>query len=414
MSTAGRNNLMMALSSIRATKWRSLLTILGVVIGVASVVTVFGIGEGVKQQVAGQIDHFGNDLIVVLPGKQQSAASSSNPSRLLSGVDVLFGRDATGALSSQDATAVANIKQVAVSAPLGILPGTAKADGTTLNDPLIIATNSQLPDVIGQHLHYGSFFDNDSTNTAVIGSQMAHSLFGESVPLGQLFTLRSQTFMVRGIFSDFNSSPLSPTTGFDNAIFISSQAGNQLTNNALQFYTILARPITMAQQPAAIGAITSRIAVVHGGEHDFTVLNRNQAEDIGNGAVNLVTAFIMAVGIIALLVGGIGIMNIMLVSVTERMHEIGVRKAVGATNNQILGQFTLEAAVLSVTGGVLGVGIAIIVELLLRTYSSYKPVLLWRPVLIATGISLLIGIIFGVAPAIKAARKDPISALRHE
>ncbi|HSW74369.1 MAG TPA: ABC transporter permease [Candidatus Saccharimonadales bacterium] len=409
MSASSRGEFKMALSSVMSTKWRSMLTVLGVVIGVASVMTVMGLGQGIKQQIAGQIDHFGKNILMVRPGNQARYENGTQ----LTNTDVLFGRDAMGALTTQDAAAIASVGQVQKSAPLGIISSAAKVGNTTLSDPLVIATSSQLPSVIGQQVQYGNFFDDNSANTAVIGKQVAHDLFGESVPLGQLFTLRGQTFMVRGIFSDFNSSPMSPTAGFDNAIFIPYGAAQQLTNNGLQFYTILVQPKS-GSQASATQNITSHLLAAHGGEHDFTVFNHSQAEDMSKSTISLFTTFVSAVAAIALLVGGIGIMNIMLVSVTERMHEIGVRKAVGATNRQILTQFTLEAAVLSGVGGVIGVVLSIIAEALLRTYTTYHPVFMWQAMLLAVGISLAVGIVFGVAPAVKAARKDPITALRHE
>jgi putative ABC transport system permease protein len=130
--------------------------------------------------------------------------------------------------------------------------------------------------------------------------------------------------------------------------------------------------------------------------------------------VHLLSVWIWAVAAISLLIGGVGIMNIMLLSVTERMHEIGVRKAIGATGRQIMGQFVLEATVLSLVGGVIGVLVSLGCVGLLYTYTNLKPVVSWDAVGIATGVSLIIGIVFGTAPALKAARKDPIQALRHE
>lgn len=410
MSTSGRGNLLMALSSIKATKWRSLLTVLGVIIGVASVVTVTGIGEGLKRQVVGQIDHFGKDMLLIQPGNHQKQDLSH-----LTASDVLFGQHEVGALTPQDEEIVTSLKQISQSAPLGIVSGAAKADDTLVRDPLVIATSSQLPAVIDQPVRYGNFFSADANiYDAVIGSTMAHTLFNETAPLGRLFTLRGQAFMVRGVFAPFNSSPLSPTANFDNAVFISYQAANQLTNNGLQFYAILAKTGSQQNRAATQQMLTAQLTKTHGGEQDFTVMDRDQAENTSNQTVTLLSTFISAIAVIALLVGGIGIMNVMLVSVTERMHEIGVRKAVGATNSQILGQFTLEAVVLSTIGGLFGILIAISAQLLLRTYTTLQPVITLRPILLASVISIVVGVVFGIAPAAKAARKDPISALRHE
>lgn len=411
MSLSARGNLKMALASIRSTKWRSFLTVLGVIIGVGSVVTVMGIGQGVKRQISDQIDHFGQDLIVVRPGK---LAATTNPKRVTR-TDILLDRSQAALLTTDDAAAVSTADQVAASAPLGTVSSAATADGRTVADEFIIATSDQLPQVIGQSVRYGSFFGPDAAATdVVIGQKVAHELFDESVPLGRTFVMRGQSFMVRGIFAEFNSSPMSPTAGFDNAIFMPYQTASQLTHNGVQFYAILAKPTSSKSQKAAISSITNRLVDAHGGEKDFSVLNRGQAEAAATASISSLTAFITAVAVISLLVGGIGIMNVMLVSVTERMHEIGVRKAVGATNRQILAQFTLEAVVLSTTGGVIGVVLSVIVEMLLRTYTTYKPVILIQPMIAAIIIAVIVGVVFGVAPAFKAARKDPIEALRHE
>lgn len=410
--TTSRGDFKVALVSLRSNRWRSLLTMLGIVIGVVSVITVVGIGEGVKQQVLQEVNQFGKDLITVRPGHVNTTATFG----AVQNTDLLFGLNSTSGLNEQDLQVVQNSPNVALAAPLGIVPGNVVIDGQKDKNSLVLATDPQLPGALNQAVLYGSFFASyqSQDNVAVLGQNIAQQMFQEYVPLGRQFTFRGQTFIVGGIFSSFNSSPLSPTANFNNAIFIPYQDADQLTGGGQQFYTILAKPASTSQTNKAITSITNSLRRSHGGEQDFSVLSPNQQISTSSQVLNLLTDLITGVAAISLIVGGVGIMNIMLVSVTERMHEIGVRKAIGATSQQILKQFMLEATVLSVTGGVFGIVIALITDELLRVYSSLKPAISIWAVLISTVATILIGIVFGVAPAIKAARKDPIDALRHE
>ena len=179
-------------------------------------------------------------------------------------------------------------------------------------------------------------------------------------------------------------------------------------------YAILAKPDSPGDMKEAIKGITTGLLRTHGGEQDFSVLTPSQELTTSSQAINLLADLITAVAIISMILGGVGIMNVMLVSVTERIHEIGVRKAIGATNQQILDQFMLEALVLSVSGAFFGVIVAVITDWMLDVYSSLRPTLSVWAVVSSTLVSIVVGVIFGVAPAVKAARKDPIDALRRE
>jgi putative ABC transport system permease protein len=413
--TISHGNFKMAFTSVRKNKWRSLLTMLGIIIGIVSVVTIVSVGNGMKQQVTGQINQFGKNLVMIRPGQ----ATNSGAKQMLGNSDILFGRTALSGLTNQDYQTVRHTKGVKNVAPLGLVSGQVVSSEENVTLPtansLIIATTPDLPTALNQSIHYGSFFDDESElSSAVIGQQVAYDLFGQRAPLGKTFTLRGQSFTVRGVMSEFDAPPLSPTANFDHAIFISYKAANQITASTTQYYAILAKPNDTTNVKTAIHDITGNLKKSHGGEQDFSVLDEQQSVAAASGVIDLLTAFITAVAAISLFVGGIGIMNIMLVSVTERMHEIGVRKAVGATSHQIMLQFMLESIVLSATGGVLGVMVSILTSFLIHTYTSYKPAMSWTAVGVATLVSVAIGIIFGTIPAAKAARKNPIEALRHE
>jgi putative ABC transport system permease protein len=410
MATISRGNVKMTIQSVRSTKWRSMLTMLGVIIGIVSVVVTVGVGEGVKQEVAKQINQFGDDLITVRPGDAQQRNG-----KLVTNTDLLFGVNSLNGLNQKDLETIQKTNHVRLASPLGVIPGALQSDNRKLESSLVLATNADLPQALNRSVRYGDFFEpNEQGNFAVIGKGVASTLFDEPIPLGRSFTFRGQSFVVRGMFDEFKNTPLSPASDFNNAIFIPFDVAQKLTDNNAQMYTILAKPDKPENTEQAIKSVNASMLQSHGGQRDFSVLDQKQNLAASSDVLSLITTMIAAIAAISLLVGGVGIMNIMLATVTERMHEIGIRKAIGATNRQILNQFLLESAVLSLFGGVVGIIISVIGVMGLRLYTDLKPIISWQAIVIATFTSLAIGIIFGTIPAVKAARKDPIEALRHE
>ncbi len=397
--------------SVRGAKLRSFWTMLGVIIGVTSVITVVAIGEGVKQQIAGQIHHLGNNFITIRSAQLETGSTSSNSqSSLLSGLSV------SGPLTVNDIDTVATTKGVAESAPLTITSGTVKGQQGVYNDGFVIGTSDSLPSLLNQSLAFGNFFNslNDGQNVAVLGQNASNHLFNESVPLGRSFIFHGQPFLVIGIFNQFTDTPLSQQADFNNAIFIPNDLAESLTNNTAPTYEIVARPTAADQTTTIANRIRARLNSAHGGQSGFDILTGNQNIVANDSILDLLTRLIAGVAAISLLVGGIGIMNVMLVSVAERTHEIGIRKAVGATNFQILSQFMIESTLLSLTGGIIGIALSFAIDLGLRLTTNLEPSINWQIVTLATGVTLLIGILFGSVPAFKAARKHPIEALRSE
>jgi ABC-type antimicrobial peptide transport system permease subunit len=406
MATFRRGNLKLAISSLKSAKARSFLTMLGVVIGVTAVVCVVCIGAGVRQQIGAQINHFGKDLITVRPGGNQNLSQN-----LLAGSGLPTA--SSRLLSADDLKTVQHAKGVKYAVPLSVVSGSASGD-YTVNAPLVIATGQELPEAINQKITYGGFFDeSDTADEVVLGSAIATRLFSDRAPLGQTLTFRGHSFIVEGVFSDFNAAPFSLSTDFNNAVFMSYNTARSLAGN-LGVYQILVKPADTAQTAQVAGAIETALAASHGGARDTSVLTPQENDEASSQIVHLLTVLIIGVAAIALIVGGVGIMDVLLVSVTERMHEIGIRKAIGATNRQILRQFMMEALVLSATGALIGLLLSLATVGLLRLFSSLQPVLVWQVLVVAPLVAIAIGIIFGTAPALKAARKDPIEALRHE
>lgn len=415
MSPTLYGNIKMAVASLRAAKLRSFLTMLGVIIGVVSVVTVISIGEGIKQRVSNEINQLGQDLITVRPGdiaQRDGGATAAN------GLNLLYGGPSAGSLAPEDLAIVQKTPAVGQAAPLALVNGTIKVDGNEVaSPPLVLATTDKLSGLLRDPIEYGEFIQedlSDQPNVAVIGHNVADKLFSERAPLGGSFEYLGQTFFVRGVMERFDTTPLSVTTDFNNVIFIPYQTAQSLTGNNTQLYEILAKPSQPEQLDQAVSGITKQLQASAGGQERFSVLSQEQSLAVTNNVLELLTMLIAGVAAISLLVGGIGIMDVMLVSVAERMHEIGLRKALGASNRQIMLQFMTEAGVLSLFGGIIGVLLSLVINFMLRVTTSLTPVITWQAVLLPVSVSLVVGIIFGTAPALKAARKDPIDALRNQ
>jgi ABC-type antimicrobial peptide transport system permease subunit len=406
----------MAIATIKMAKMRSFLTVLGIVIGVVSVVTVVSIGDGVKQQVSHQVDQLGRDLITVRPGDPVRRQSGDAVSQALSG-GTFYGVSNVGSLADEDIGVTQHVPGVAKAVPLALLRGAMTVDGKETVPPLMLATTADMDTILGQPTEFGEFFSSDLANqpdAVVIGHDVADRLFSERSPLGKSFEFLGQRFFVRGVMKRFDATPLSLTTDFNDVIFVPYQTAQKLTNKNAVLYQILVKPASTESANIAqtAGAVTTALRNAHGGQQSFAVLRQDQDEQATSAILDLLTKLIAGVAAVSLLVGGIGVMNVMLVSVAERTHEIGLRKALGASNRQIWMQFSTEASVLSFFGGILGAAIALLLSFVLRVTTSLTPIFSWRAMAVAVVVSWIVGVIFGTAPALKAARKDPIESLR--
>ena len=402
MSTFRKGNIHLALQSIGAAKGRSLLTMLGIIIGIAAVILIVCIGEGVKQQVAAQTAHYGRDVVVVQPGGGQYGTLAAN--LLLS---------PQGSLSAADIDTVKTVSGVARAVPIAAVAGSIRGD-RTINTPIVIATSVDFPEGTKHKVAYGAFFDAASdTDTVVLGSQLAQKLFEDNVPLGQTVTFRGEQFIVGGILKPFASSPFSLEANFNDALFIPYAKARSLTGSDPATSQLFVK-VTAGSDAATVAQSIHRTLVAkHGGADDITVHTALSSNGSSSGdTIHLLTLMTIGIAAIAFIVGGIGIMNVMLVSVTERTQEVGLRKAIGATNQQILRQFMAEAFVLSAVGALLGILLSLASIGLLRLYSPLQPIVVWQIFVIAPLVGLVTGLLFGTFPAIKAARKDPIEALR--
>ena len=404
-------NFKVAYKTIRESRWQSSLTMFGIVVGIVSVVTIVSLGQGIKKQIIGEIKSVGSDLITVRAGKGVKRDANGNIQKI--NPDFVYGFG-SGTLSDRDVAIVEGSAGVKDVTPIRLLTGSVIADGREYADGFVLGTNPSFPNLIQQKIEYGNYFTTGETSrqVAVIGKTVAEQLFQENVPLGQVITLRGQDYIVRGVFEKFSTSPLGQGIDLNQAVFVPGPSLKEIAGNAAPVVRVLARPQNPNNASVLASQISTAIKESHGGQDDTTVLLQSENLQVTSSVLDKLTGFIAAIAAISLVVGGIGIMNIMLVSVSERTREIGVRKAVGATNRQIRNQFMAEAIVLSVLGGVIGIFASFIVNFLIKVTTDISPVITWPIVCIAAVVAVSVGIIFGTIPAIKAARKDPIEALR--
>lgn len=397
MKSLNRGNFKIAWSTIKHSRGRSTLTILGITVGVAAVIAVVAIGNGVNRQLKVESGYLGDNIVTIKPGKSDNLLQNIGSS-----------------LSLADAEAVKKVSGVKAVVPFASLSGKVSSSETEAAEFTILATGPDIKGLMSDSLAYGSFYGGTetTTSTAVIGREVAIKLFRDTVPLGHTFMLKGRQFIVQGVLSHFATSPISVSTDLNNSIIIPADVAASLPDSNLSVYQILAQIDKNSNQAAVINSIESAVANSHGGEADFRVYAPGEDAAGTTSVIDTLSKAIAGVAAISLLVGGIGIMNVMLVSVTERSQEIGIRKAVGATNQQILNQFVIEAALLSALGGFIGLAVAWSAIGATWVFTDFKPMASWQLSLLAFVVSVTIGIVFGSLSAIKAARKNPIEALR--
>jgi len=403
-------NFKASISSLRRNRWRSFFTMLGIVIGIASVVTIVSLGQGLKNQITGQIRNLGSNVVTVRPGKLVNRSSGGK----ISGVN-LSAFFSASTLTDADIVSLSNLKDIQTVVPVDFVTSSAHGDAGQSDNLAVIGTSPDLANVLNLKLAYGSFFGaSDDPSAAVLGPATAQKLFKSPNPFAHTLTIDGSDFLVHGVTEPTAGSLLAFGQGdFNSAIFIRYDAAKQLTKNATNLLEILVQAKPGANLDSAVNEIQQTLYKNHKTE-DFTVLKQPELLDVSNHVVDSVAGFITGIAAVSLLVGGIGIMDIMLVAVSERTREIGIRKAIGATNRQILNQFLTEGLVLSLVGGIIGIALAFLINIGLRLYTGLHPEIGWLVVVLAVVVALAVGIVFSGAPALKAARKQPIDALRGE
>lgn len=400
------NTFKIAIKAILTNKYRSFLTMLGVIIGVGSVVMLTAIGTGLQAYIEDQFDQLGANTILVYPGDPFGESGGFSQQNQISAV-------ANSKLEMEDVRNIKKIREfVQTAIPMAMQSDTVSYRDIDKNTSVVGSTH-EYPEVqSGIKIAKGRFFDKGEADTkkrvAVLGHTIAEELFGTIDPVGKKVKIGNQTFEITGVQEEAGGSFGGPS--FDTMVFIPIETMFK-QYDVKNIIEMIVKSKSTDNIPESIKAIEKEMLKKYD-EDEFSVFDQSEILDTINQILGALTVGLGGISSISLLVGGIGIMNIMLVSVSERTREIGLRKALGATPNTILMQFLIEAAVLSVLGGTIGLIIAYLGTVAVQPYFPAKVTL--EAVVLAFGVSTAVGLIFGAAPARRASKLSPIEALRYE
>jgi len=393
-----------------ANRLRTFLTMLGMVIGVGAVILMMAIGEGAQQSIKRSIDSMGSNLFVILSGSSSTSGSRS-------------GSGNSSALNINDANAVGDLEDIAAIAPISTGNAQIIFSGSNWNTS-IIGTSPTYFSIRGWNVDSGELFSDadirSANRVALIGKTVAENLFGDDIdPIGKTIRIKKSPFTILGVLEskgqsfdgrDQDDTIIVPITTAQRKLF-----GNQIPGSVRM---IMAQAKSEKYMGVAEDAINDLIRQRHNirenAESDFSVRNLTAMAKTASDTAKTMSMLLGAIASISLLVGGIGIMNIMLVSVTERTREIGIRMAIGAREKDILLQFLLEACVISIVGCVIGVALGLGGALLVKKMVGAEILISMQSIILAFSVAASVGVFFGYYPASKAAKLHPIEALRYQ
>jgi len=399
--------LFIALRALRRNKLRSSLTALGIIIGVAAVVAMVAVGNGAQARITSQVSALGQNLLTVFAGNRRSGGVSA-------------GLGSASSFTLADADAIRReVTDVAAISPEVSTSAQAIANGRNWSTTIV----GEAPDYLkirDWKLAVGTMFTDrevgGAAKVAVIGSKTANELFGPLNPIGQTVRMKNLPFVIIGLL-ETKGAGMGGQNQDDRIIIPYTTAMRRITGDrylrSVNVQIVSAERMEVAQQQIT-NLLRQRHRLTADHDNDFNIFNQKEIADTVNSISVVITLLLGSISGISLVVGGIGIMNIMLVSVTERTREIGIRIAVGAQPSAIKLQFLIEAVTLSLLGGLLGVMLGVCASRLVTVFADFKTIVSTGSILLAFGVSFVIGVTFGFYPACKAAALNPIDALRYE
>ncbi len=398
----------LAIDSLRKNRGRTFLSALGIAIGVASIVLILSLTGGINSLISANTDKNNANLILVRPSNNKDVTENI--------IDELTANSqyTKSNLTLDDVKTLKDIKDVSAVAPIAITNTAVSVGNRTYQGVDVVATSSDLHQIVSLPLKSGQFLGGDlQDNVAVVGYDLATQLFGTTDAIAKTFSYQGKKFIVVGVLNKIDDPINFNSVDFDRAILINASYANTF-ETSIQIQQIDVRTANVDSVNDTVSAIKDKLTSSKNGDNSFQIISGNDSNLQPAGSLlSIISSMLTVVASISLIVGGVGIMNIMLVSVSERTREIGIRKAVGASSGNILLQFLFESIILSVIGGLMGFALGYLCAFLISLITPFTPHISWQ-ILIVTGLtSLITGIIFGVYPAAKAASKDPITSLKY-
>jgi len=408
MSLLLRTHYKLAKTAIKENRTRSFLTCLGIAIGVASIILILSLMGSISNLVKTEVGEIGADLIVVRPTTSKDALTGA--------IEELTSANSfqKSSLALTDVKAISSVEGVSAAAPIAISTNTVASEKNTFNSVPVLGTNTDFIKIEPLTLRHGAFFsEQNQSHSIVLGHTLSLALFNTiNSTVGQMVTIMGEKFMVVGVLDEVNQSINFDNIDFDNALIMDASTLDKLTGST-QVQQINVKAANTNSLPQISADIEKALKDQKLGDQNFSVAYGDQISHPAGSLFSIVSGMLMLVAAISLIIGGIGVMNIMLVSVSERNHEIGVRKAVGASSRNILMQFLLEALILSLLGGIFGLVLGYLLAFVLSAFTPFAPYISWEIILVTFLTALIVGIIFGIYPALKAAAKNPIDSLKH-
>ena len=401
------NILLSAFRALYRNKMRSFLTMLGIIIGVAAVIVMLAIGQGAQHSVKEQILSLGTNILIILPGSQQQGG-------------IRVGAGSMTTLTEEDAIAIARECPAVEYVSPGTRAGGQIIAGNLNWSAVIEGVGASYLDIRKWKLASGEFFNDQDVKAAskvcVIGKTIADNLFPDMDPIGQNVRIRNVPVRVIGVLSEKGQNSMGQDQ--DDIVLAPYTTVLKRLSRFPFLRQILVSAISENDIPIAQVQITSLLRQRHklsfSDPDDFTIRNQADLTSMATATSQILTILLASIALVSLIVGGIGIMNIMLVSVTERTREIGIRMSVGARGKDILTQFLVEALVLSLLGGIIGITLGIVSSKIVSSFAEWPTFITAFSIFLSFGFSIAIGIFFGFYPARKAALLNPIDALKYE
>lgn len=398
----------LAKTAIKENRSRSFLTCLGITIGVASIILILSLMGSISNLIRHEINEIGADLIVVRPTSTKDVITNV--------VEELTSSNSyqKSNLTLNDVKAIKEVEGVAAAAPIAISTNTITSEKNTFSSVPVLGTNLDFIKIEPLPMKFGGFLtEAHSADTVVLGRTLSLALFNTvNTTVGKTITIMGEKFMVVGVLEEVNKSINFDNVDFDNALIMDINTLDKITGSS-QIQQINVKAENTDSMAQISDNIKNTLTNQKLGDQNFSVAYGEAITHPASSLFTIISGMLTLVAAISLVVGGIGVMNIMLVSVAERTHEIGIRKAVGASGRNILIQFLLEALILSILGGIFGLILGYFLAFLISTITPFAPHISWSIIAITFITTLSVGIIFGIYPALKAASKNPIDSLKH-